>query len=807
MVVAEQHPSSADLEAFALGTLDNPSLAAVEVHVAGCPNCQERAAGASGDSLIELLRRVHTRTPCPTDTVAEAAAQAPTPAPVTGKEVTLPFPSADSAGPEPIAGMPAELARHERYRVVRLLGEGGMGSVFEAEHRVMQRLVALKVIHRTFTANPAAVERFRREVRAAARLAHPNIVTAYDAENAGETHFLVMEYIEGVSLARLVKERGPLPVAEACEYVRQAALGLQHAHERGMVHRDVKPENLIRCADGTVKVLDFGLAALTAERGDGLTEANVVMGTPDYMAPEQAEDPRTADGRADVYSLGCTLYYLLTARVPYPAPTPLLKILAHREQPLPSVRQACPEVPPELAAVVARMLAKKPENRYQTPGEVAAALEPFARLRQEKKRRGRWLLIAAAVALLLAATVGAGVVVYRIQTDNGELVITTESDDVEVVIKQGGKVVRIIDTKTDKEIKLVLRSGTYELELTGAPEGLKLNIHKATLTRGGIKLAKIERVAKSPVAAEKVGEIRRFEGHTDAVPAVAFSADGRRAVSGSNDATVRLWDLATGKELRRFEGHTDPVTSVALSADGRRALSASKDGTARLWDTESGKEVCRLQGHTGWVWCAAFAPDARCALTCCLGDGAVRLWDLPTGKELRRFEGHGEDVKTVAFSPDGRRALSGGGSEPTVRLWDVDTGKELRRLEGHTEAVRSVAFSPDGRRALSGGYDRTLRLWDLETGKELRRFEGHTSWVHGVAFTPDGRRVLSGNWDGTVRLWDAETGQELYCFNPGVGNVEAVAVSPDGRRALIGGWDRAFRLWRLPDLATAKDRP
>ena len=281
MAVAELHPSIADLEAFTLGTLDDPALVAVEAHVAACLACQERAAGASGDTLVELLRRVHAQTVHRNDTVAESAAQVQTPAPVPAHTEALALPPAaqtNADDTEARDAIPPELARHERYRVQRLVGAGGMGAVYEAEHRVMQRPVALKVINRAFTPRPAVVERFCREVRAAARLSHPNIVTTYDAEDAGNTPFLVMEYVEGVSLARMVTERGPLPVAEACDYVRQAALGLQHAHERGMVHRDIKPDNLmlvaspVASAPGVVKVLDFGLAAADGgarRRADG----------------------------------------------------------------------------------------------------------------------------------------------------------------------------------------------------------------------------------------------------------------------------------------------------------------------------------------------------------------------------------------------------------------------------------------------------------------------------------------------------------------------------------------------------------
>jgi eukaryotic-like serine/threonine-protein kinase len=832
MPVIEEHPNITDLEAFALGTLDNASVASVEAHVAGCPTCQERAAAASGDTLVELLRRAHAQMGRRTDTVAEVARvqiSAPVPA-RTEEDVFARASPSVSAGTEALVSVPEELARHERYRVVRLLGEGGMGSVYEAEHRVMQRSVALKVINRAYTTRPAAVERFRREVRAAARLSHPNIVTTYDAEDAGDTHFLVMEYVEGISLGRLVKELGPLLVAEACEYIRQAALGLQHAHERGMVHRDVKPDNLILVASpvasapGVVKVLDFGLAALTAERGGGLTDTNVVMGTPDYMAPEQAEDPRTADIRADVYSLGCTLYYLLTGKVPYPAPTSLLKVLAHRERPVPSVRQVRPDVPAELARVPARLLAKKPEDRYQTPREVAAALEAFTKQRPVDssdtvalQRRGeslhrlrRRLLVAELAALLLVGVTVAGVSVYRIQTDKGELVITTESDDVEVIIKQGGEVVRVIDTKTNKSI--TLRSGNYELELKGAPKGLKLNIDKATLTRGETVLAKIERVAKPKPAAEvKVGEIRRFGAENHRVIRLALSPDGRRVLTASADGTARYWDIATGKEIHRLPGEAGEVYGAAVSPDGAKLLTCGDDRLIHVWDAATGKELKQLKGHTTTVTGVAFSPDGQQVVSASW-DLTVRLWNLDSGELTSTLEGHTDGLQGAVFSPDGKRVASWA-FDKTVRLWDVKDRKEIRCLQGHTEMVRAAAFSPDGSRLLSGSYAAggkgSLNLWEVPTGKLLLTIGDIPGGVHGLAISADGQRALSGGPAGLVQYWDLGSGKEIIVLkgHDVATNVGDVVFLPRGHTALSVGSDATIRLWRLPDPPAAKDKP
>jgi serine/threonine protein kinase len=272
-----------------------------------------------------------------------------------------------------------QLMDHPRYQIVRELGRGGMGVVYEAEHKMMHRRVALKIISSSLLNNAEAVARFHSEVENAARLAHPNIVTAHDAEQVGDLHMLVTEYVEGTDLASVLKQRGPLPIADACRYIPQATLGLQHAHEKGMIHRDIKPANLMLTPKGQVKILDFGLARLTGDQGqgEGLTKANAFMGTPEYVAPEQANDARHADIRSDIYSLDCTLYCLLTGRPPFVGATALTVVMAQVEKEPAPVQQFRAAVPAELSAVVMKMLKKDAGQRYQTPLEVARALMPF----------------------------------------------------------------------------------------------------------------------------------------------------------------------------------------------------------------------------------------------------------------------------------------------------------------------------------------------------------------------------------------------------------------------------------------------
>jgi len=268
------------------------------------------------------------------------------------------------------------------YVLLDKLGEGGMGVVFKAQHRRMKRFVAVKMIARREIGSPDAVKRFYREVEAAAKLNHPNIVTAYDASEHEGAHYLAMEYVEGKDLAAVVQERGPLPIAQAVDYVIQAARGLQYAHKHQMVHRDIKPSNLMLDKEGTVKILDMGLASIAGLAEDSyrdrLTGTGQVMGTLDYMAPEQALDAHHADARADIYSLGCTLYRLLTGEVLFKCETLAKIIWAHQQAPIPSLCKARTDVPPQLDAAFQKMVAKKPEDRYQSMTEVIIALETCA---------------------------------------------------------------------------------------------------------------------------------------------------------------------------------------------------------------------------------------------------------------------------------------------------------------------------------------------------------------------------------------------------------------------------------------------
>ncbi len=599
------HPAAERLAAFSAGHLSEADSAEIEAHLIDCVVCSGTLEAMPQDSLVALLRGEKAKA-----AVAGGATVAltghETPCEATGAAQTQgdrnPAADRDASSQSDTCLVSPPLLEHARYRVIGLLGQGGMGCVYKAEHRLMERPVALKVINQSLVNRPGLIERFRREVKAAARLTHPHIVTAYDAEQVADTHFLVMEFVEGTSLDRLIRDRGPLPVAEACDYAAQAAQGLQYAFEHGMVHRDIKPHNLMRTPEGQVKVLDFGLAHFVSEVApdNPMTELGTVMGTPDYIAPEQARDAHAADIRADIYSLGCTLYHLLAGSPPFPEGTFVQKLAAHLERAPKPLSEVRTDVPPALAQVLDRMMAKDPARRYQTPAEVVDALTGFTRLSPVPavRPRRRWPLMAAAV-LLAALGLAAyqfGPAVYRFATNRGQVVIETDDPDVQVTVKQNGELIEILDTKTNRKINL--KAGIYQIELSEGKDGLKLSTSQFTLERGGRQIVRVSRETESTVSAQPsqpLVPLRTF--HRDnQVHCISVSRDGKTLAVGHLDGQVILWDVASGKQKKVLEGHKFPVMGVAFSPAGDRLLTGAGDWR-KPPDAGRGKGVGHCDGQ------------------------------------------------------------------------------------------------------------------------------------------------------------------------------------------------------------------
>jgi serine/threonine protein kinase len=454
----DTHPSADALRRFAAGTLDDRTAAVIMTHIDGCPECCRAVAGLSVDDFLGRLRQAHiphTSTPAAAESLPGAA-------------------RTPNLAANPSTNLPPEFASHPQYEVLRELGRGGMGVVFLARNKLMDRLEVLKVVNKALLDRPGAVERFLREIRAAARLNHANVVAAYSAVQSGEWLAFAMEYVEGADLAKLVQRQGPLPVARACDYIQQAAVGLQHAYEKEMVHRDIKPQNLILARQGdrhVVKVLDFGLAKVTRGKNEdtALTDDGAMLGTPDYVAPEQTLDAANADIRADIYSLGCTFYYLLTGAPPFKGRCLYDVMQAHQSMEAEPLNLVRPEVPVELAAVVQKMLAKDPAQRYQTPMAVvqalAAFMKPGALERRQQPSKRNWLVGGIAAAVLLIGLLGlwAGGM-FRVKTPEGTLVVEVNVPNPDVYVD--GRRVTVSWDEGGKKAEIRVPAGAREVKVT-----------------------------------------------------------------------------------------------------------------------------------------------------------------------------------------------------------------------------------------------------------------------------------------------------------------------------------------------------
>jgi WD40 repeat protein len=492
-----------------------------------------------------------------------------------------------------------------------------------------------------------------------------------------------MEYVDGITLERMVEQQGPLTIPQACDFIRQAAQGLQHAHEQGLVHRDIKPSNLM-VSRNLVKLLDMGVARVLQLDGQApgeslstLTQAGAVIGTADFVAPEQLENPHEADIRADLYSLGCTFYFLLTGRVPFPGGSLLSKLDKQRWQDPTAIDQIRSDVPPGLVRLVGRLMAKRPADRFQSPGEVAQALAllakhdfddpPAPRIEFKELRR----MIGHADAI----------VSVRFSPDGRHLA-------------SGSKDGMMIywDAQTGQA---VLRFPQHPQEVRGIAF-TAAGDHIACASGFTVRLYDV-----------RGQEMRRFSGHTATIKSIAFSADGKRLLTGGDDKTIRLWDVKTGREVQRFTGrHGAGITALAFIRGADQFVSASKDQTVRAWDIRTGLEAEKYDAQAGQVLDVAVSPDGKRVASAHF-DTTIRIWTLAGARQIGKCVGHKQMPDAVAFSLDSQRLFSAG-QDQTLRLWDMTTYREIGSASFHTAGINALNLSPDGKRIVTAGSDRTL---------------------------------------------------------------------------------------------------
>lgn len=743
------------------------------------------------------------------------------------------------------------------YQIESVLGRGGMGVVYKARHLTLKRTVALKMMLGGGLAGPGDLARFRIEAEAVARLQHANIVQIHEVGETNGHPYCALEFVEGGNLASKINGK-PMSPHEAAKLVQTLARAMQLAHSRNVVHRDLKPANILLTADGTPKITDFGLARRT-DTDSGETQAGSVMGTPSYMAPEQASGrTHEAGPAADVYALGAILYDCLTGRPPFTGNSvyETLEYVRTQEPTAPSRLQA--NVPLDLETICLKCLRKEPENRYTSAAELADELVRFqlgepirARPVGQLERGWRWCrrhpaaaaLIAAITLLLLSVTTFSLVLAERerqtaddLQNINNDLIKEQKEKDVALksarvaaarlaldrglILCDQGDASRGLVALT-RALAAAMEAGDEDLESAvrfnlaawerqiwrlraalSPPDGVRV-INAALNAEGTlVAVALTNQTVQLWSAAEgKEGQLQHVLSHAEGANVrgidVHFSADARLLMTRTEKA-VHLWNVATGKPVFAPLRHKNMVTAAALDPAGKFLLTGDEKGSARLWDAQNGQELGDGFQHKLGVAVMAFGMNGAHAFSASR-DGVVQVWDVAAMQAVGPSFPLKSTITAARISNDGK-SLFVGNSTGLVQRLDMATGKPMYPPLAHDGPIAELALGSDDSilavRTAQRSVSASARLWHAVTGVPITQPLAHAGDVHAFAFSPDGKTLLTGGAGGSVRRWDTNRGVAVGSPAYHPWEVKTLAFSQDGRTLMTS--DGTVRLWRAP---------